>query len=251
MPRASHRTWRKRASFLRSVPDAGARCFVPPLHMGQLSTLLAYRLVALLGDYRPVCLPKIAVATSSLVAFGNPLPQPTTSSLAPVADGGISEHLTAVARQGDPYPAFVGFLADEKDHSSSSSSTSPSEGGAGGKVRAKEGKLAAFFEPARDGVARDPEGASETPKTGAFLVGAKDLLAPFGRVGVGAGVLAALPTAIMAEVLLFAVGGLAVLDDVFTVAVVADDDLSNHSWILSFGLDPLPHFTIYSPLLAR
>jgi hypothetical protein len=22
--------------------------------------------------------------------------------------------------------------------------------------------------------------------------------------------------------------------------VVADDDLSNHSWILSFGLDPLP-----------
>src|SRR5436305_14145583 len=44
----------------------------------------------------------------------------------------------------------------------------------------------------------------------------------------------------MAEVLLFAVGGLAVLDDVFTVAVVADDDLSNHSWILSFGLDPLP-----------
>jgi hypothetical protein len=26
--------------------------------------------------------------------------------------------------------------------------------------------------------------------------------------------------------------------------VVADDDLSNHSWILSFGLDPLPHIVI-------
>jgi hypothetical protein len=86
---------------------------VPPLHMGQLSTLLAYRLVALLGDYRPVCLPKIAVATSSFVAFGNSPPQPATSSLAPLADY-ISEHLTAVSSQGDPYPGFIGFLANER-----------------------------------------------------------------------------------------------------------------------------------------
>src|SRR5436305_14187789 len=50
----------------------------------------------------------------------------------------------------------------------------------------------------------------------------------------------------MAEVLLFAVGGLAVLEDVFTVAVVADDDLSNHSWILSFGSDPLPTRRLYA-----
>ena len=127
------------------------------------------------------------------------------------------------------------------DHNSSSSSTRSSEEGAGGKVRAKEeGKLAAFFEPARDGVARDSEGAREAPQRGAFLVSAKDLLAPLWRVGVGAGVLAALPAAVMAEVLLFAIGSLAVLDDVFTVAVVAGNDLSNHSWILSFGLDPLP-----------
>ena len=59
-------------------------------------------------------------------------------------------------------------------------------------------------------------------------------------MGVRAGVLAALPAAVMAEALLFAVGSLAVLDDVFAVAVVTGNDLSNHSWILSFGLDPLP-----------
>ena len=46
----------------------------------------------------------------------------------------------------------------------------------------------------------------------------------------------------MAEVLLFAVGSLAVLDDVFTFAVIADDELSNHFTILSFGSEPLPQF---------
>src|ERR687883_819260 len=100
----------------KRLPDEAcqtlAQGVVPPLHVGQLSTLLAYRLVALLGDYRPVCLPKIAVATSSFVAFGNPLPQPTRSSLAPVADY-ISDHLTRVSGQGEPYPAFIDFLADE------------------------------------------------------------------------------------------------------------------------------------------
>ena len=115
----------------------------------------------------------------------------------------------------------------------------------GSKVRDRGGNLAAFFEPAGYCVARDPEGARKTPEAGAFLVSAKDLLTPFRRVGVGARVLAALPSAIVAEVLLFAVGSLAVLDDVFTVAVVADDDLSNHSWILSFGLDPLPFRKAY------
>ena len=60
------------------------------------------------------------------------------------------------------------------------------------------------------------------------------------RIGVRVGVLAALPAAIMAEVLLFAIGSLTVLDDVFTVAVVTGNDLSNHCWILSFDLDPLP-----------
>jgi hypothetical protein len=113
----------------------------------------------------------------------------------------------------------------------------------GSKVRDRGGNLAAFFEPAGYCVARDPEGARKTPEAGAFLVSAKRISSrlSFRRVGVGARVLAALPSAIVAEVLLFAVGSLAVLDDVFTVAVVADDDLSNHSWILSFGLDPLPY----------
>jgi hypothetical protein len=128
-----------------------------------------------------------------------------------------------------------------KDHSSSSSSTrSSSEGGAGGRVRDRGGNLAAFFEPARDGVARDSEDTREAPERGAFLVSAKDLLAPVQGVSVGAGVLAALPATVMAEVLLFAVWSLAVLDDILTVAVVAGNDLSNHSWILSFGLNPLP-----------
>ena len=96
------------------------------------------------------------------------------------------------------------------------------------------------MKPARDGVARDSEGAREASERGAFLVSAQDLLAPLGRIGIGVRVLAALAVAIMAEVLLFAVWSLAVLDDVLTVAVVAGNDLSNRSWILSFGLEPLP-----------
>ena len=44
----------------------------------------------------------------------------------------------------------------------------------------------------------------------------------------------------MAEVLLLAIGSPAVLDDVFAAAVIAGDDLSNHSSNLSFGLVPLP-----------
>src|SRR5215210_3837174 len=63
-------------------------------------------------------------------------------------------------------------------------------------------------------------------------------------MGVRAGVLAALAAAVVAEVLLLAVGSLAVLDDVFAVAVVTGNDLSNHSRILPFGLDPLP-FSVY------
>src|SRR3954451_3141079 len=46
--------------------------------------------MALLWDYRPICLPEIAVAISTFVAFGNPLPQPPTSSLAAVS-GGVVE----------------------------------------------------------------------------------------------------------------------------------------------------------------
>ena len=46
----------------------------------------------------------------------------------------------------------------------------------------------------------------------------------------------------MAEILLFAIGSLAVLDDVLAFAVIAGDDSSNHSSILSFGLEPLPGF---------
>ena len=80
----------------------------------------------------------------------------------------------------------------------------------------------------------------ETPKVGvrpaeagALLVSAKDLLAPLWRIGVRVGILAALPAAIMAEALLFTVWSLAVLEDVFAVTVIAGDDSSNHSSILS------------------
>ena len=51
-----------------------AQGVVPPLHMRQLSALLAYRLMALLGDDRPICLPEIAIATYPFVSFGDPLP---------------------------------------------------------------------------------------------------------------------------------------------------------------------------------
>ena len=49
-----------------------------------------------------------------------------------------------------------------------------------------------------------------------------------------------MPAAISAEVLLFAIGRLAILDDVFAFAVIAGDELSNHSSILSFVTVPLP-----------
>ena len=51
-----------------------AQGVIPPLHVRQLPALLAHRLVALLGDYRPICLPKITIATPPLVVFGDPLP---------------------------------------------------------------------------------------------------------------------------------------------------------------------------------
>jgi len=115
-----------------------------------------------------------------------------------------------------------------------------------GTAQVRDGNLAAFFEPAGNGIARNPEGTGKTPEAGALLVSAQDLLTPLWRVGVRAGLLAALPAAVpaavIAEVLLFAVGSLAVLDDVFAFAVIAGDDSSNHSSILSFGLEPLPVF---------
>ena len=107
-------------------------------------------------------------------------------------------------------------------------------------MRAKEGKLAAFFEPAGYGVARDPESAREAPETGAFLVSAKYLLAPLWRIGVRSRVLTALPVAIVAEVLLLAIWSLAVLDDIFAATVIAGDELSNHYAVISFDLEPLP-----------
>jgi hypothetical protein len=88
--------------------------------------------------------------------------------------------------------------------------------------------------------ARHFEGAREASERGAFLVSAKDLLAPFRWIGVEFGVLAALAMTIMAEVLLLGVESIAILEYVLTVAVVAGDNLSNHSWVLSFGLNPLP-----------
>src|SRR3954454_10306038 len=115
-----------------------------------------------------------------------------------------------------------------------------SEDGAGSKVRSRDGNLADFFEPTANGVARTPEGARKTSEARALLVSVQDLLTSLWRIGVRAGILAALPAAIMAEVLLFAIWSFAVLDDVFAFAVIAGDDLSNHSSILSFGLEPLP-----------
>src|SRR3712207_7501500 len=120
---------------------------------------------------------------------------------------------------------------------------SPSEeGGAGSKVRDRGGNLAAFFEPARDGVARDPEGARarEAPERGAFLASAKDLLAPLGCIGVRGGILPAFPAAVVAEgLLLSVVWSLSALYDVFAATVIAGDKFSEHSSIFSFGFDPL------------
>jgi hypothetical protein len=103
------------------------------------------------------------------------------------------------------------------------------EDGAGSRVCSRDGNLAAFFEPTGYGVARNPEGTGKTSERGAVLVSAKDFLAPLRRIGVRAGILAALPATVMAEVLLFAIGSLAVLEDILAVAVVTGNNLSNHS----------------------
>src|SRR3954451_22156011 len=55
-----------------------AQGIVPPLHVRQLSAFLAHRLVVIRWDYRSLCLPESTVASSASLAFGNPLPQPTT-----------------------------------------------------------------------------------------------------------------------------------------------------------------------------
>ncbi len=70
----------------------------------------------------------------------------------------------------------------------------PSEdGAAGSKVRSRDGNLAAFFEPAGNGVARNPEGTGKTSEAGALLISVQDFLTPLWSIGVRIGILAALP----------------------------------------------------------
>ena len=102
----------ERERLSNETSQALAQGVVPALHVCQLPASLAHRLVALLRNHRPVCLPEIAVARSTFVAFGDPPPQPAAGSLAAVAHD-VGDHLTSVARLGDPYPAFARPLADE------------------------------------------------------------------------------------------------------------------------------------------
>ena len=70
--------------------------------------------------------------------------------------------------------------------------------------RTAQASLSPFFNPSRDRVPRDAEGARQTAQTAALVIGAKYLFAFFFGVGIGARLLAAALLAIAAQVALTA-----------------------------------------------
>ncbi len=85
-----------------------------------------------------------------------------------------------------------------------------------------------FFDPTGHGRARDTKGAREAAEAAAFLISMQDLLAASLGIGMGSGVLAALPSAGMAAIELFAIGGMPIAHQSVTLTVRAVQDHRHH-----------------------
>ena len=107
-----------------------------------------------------------------------------------------------------------------------------------------------FFEPRGDGVTRHSEGARQATQTAAFVVGAKYLLALFGRVSVAARLLSAALSTIAAKVALAAIGSQTVPHQMFALAMLASEGNSNHCWTLPCHLY-LSHYQIKKHFLSN
>ena len=104
-----------------------------------------------------------------------------------------------------------------------------------------------FFDPHGHGRARDAKGAREATETAAFLIGMQDLLAARLWIGVGSGILTALPSASTAAIELFAIGGMTIAHQSIALTVRAVNGDGDHERLLFFenGLT----FTVYHILL--
>jgi hypothetical protein len=85
-----------------------------------------------------------------------------------------------------------------------------------------------FFEPSRDGVARDSEGAREAAQTAALVVGAKYLFALFRRVSVSARLFSTALRAIAAQIPLAAIRSEAVTHQPFALAMLTSQSKGDH-----------------------
>jgi DNA-binding CsgD family transcriptional regulator len=106
-----------------------------------------------------------------------------------------------------------------------------------------------FFDPTRDGGARDAKRAREAAQAAAFLIGMQDLLAASWWIGMGCRVLAALPSARTAAIHLLAIGGMpmAYQSVALTMRAVKGDGHHEKLLILRTWLA----FRVYHILLIR
>ena len=96
-------------------------------------------------------------------------------------------------------------------------------------VSLKGGSVASFFEPVADRIACHAKGACQAAQTTALLVGAQNLFALLCGVTIGLWLLAAAALAVLTQVALLPIFRQAMLDDFFAAAVVAFDNLRDHT----------------------
>lgn len=85
-----------------------------------------------------------------------------------------------------------------------------------------------FFKPIDHRTAGDTERPFQSAQATAFLIGTEDFFFPFGGIGRTARILATLPPACATKILLLAVGGNTIFDEVRAAAMPACDKESNH-----------------------
>ncbi len=113
---------------------------------------------------------------------------------------------------------------------------------AGASVCSKGGDSAAFFEPPRNGVARNAEDTADAAQGGAFVVGPKNLFLTSRIVSGAGGILHEATPAIAAAVALLAPGGIAMSYDVGAGAMLAVRSLYIRAFYYTSttDIDPLP-----------
>ena len=97
-----------------------------------------------------------------------------------------------------------------------------------------------FFQPSADRVARHAEGAGQAAQAAALVVGAQNGGFFFVAVAQGLRVLAAAPSAIIAQKALLAIASFAIADKIFALAVIAFLFDHGKEFIFPPPFEPLP-----------